>query len=346
MSYVSYWLYSLGEFNSLGGLGEGESEFKVSIEVFDFSVTDVNSFDGGDFKTSSQCLVDSINVGWDEGGKFFSEGSSFNSEGGALDGDGSEIPWINFSKDLSTIVGNVTNNAGSVILSNEGIFSFNDESDNVWSLEGSVFSSESELRDILGELDLDSNGDVATVLGGKFWDGSTELISGDLNAEEAQVWGKVNLFLSLESGEEEWVDTVVSQDILEVLSSFISFWDGDWGKGNGNWYIGVEEGSVDCSSNVSLWWDNWSAGKGIVKSKRGASESFLGSPLSEILVNVGVDDGWEISLELLNNLVWDEVLDHWFDKISNLGNTWTFKINGDIVLVDNEFNISAFNCGS
>lgn len=240
----------------------------------------------------------------------------------------------------------MTNNAGSVIFSNEGIFIVNNESNNVWALEGSVLSCESELRNILGKLDLDSYWHVWSVFGSKFWDSSTELISGNVNSEKAQIWGKIDLFLGLESSEEEWVDGVVGQEELEVFSSIISLWDGNWGIGNSNWYFRVEEGSINSSSNVSFWGDNWGTHESIVERKRSLSESLLSSPLGKILINIGVNNGGELGLKLLNNLVRDKVLDEGFDKIGNLGNTWTFKINSDIVLVDNKFNISALNSGS
>lgn len=166
---------------SLGGLGEGDAELDISVEVLNFTITDVNTFNSGEGKTSSKSSVDGINVVLNEGVKLGWEGSSVDSKGGALDGDCSKRVWLDFTEDLSTLVRDVTNKAGTVILSNESLLSVNDKGDDVWSIEGSIFSGELELGNILGQLDLDFNGNVGTVFGGKLGDSSSEVWGGNVD---------------------------------------------------------------------------------------------------------------------------------------------------------------------
>lgn len=68
---------SLDELKSLclSGLGEGDAKLDVSVEVLDFTVTDVNAFNCGESKTSSKGSVDGINVVLYEGVEFSSKSS-------------------------------------------------------------------------------------------------------------------------------------------------------------------------------------------------------------------------------------------------------------------------------
>lgn len=68
---------SLDEFKGggLGCLGEGNSELDVSVEVLDFTITDVDSSNGGESKTGSEGGVDGINVVLHEGVELSAEGS-------------------------------------------------------------------------------------------------------------------------------------------------------------------------------------------------------------------------------------------------------------------------------
>jgi len=65
--------------------------------------------------------------------------------------------------------------------------------------------------------------------------------------------------------------------------------------------------------------------------------------VSKISVEVGVDNEGKLGLNLFDNLVGDQTLDQRLNEISNLGNTFTFEINGNVVLVNDKVNISAGN---
>lgn len=58
------------------------------------------------------------------------------------------------------------------------------------------------------------------------------------------------------------------------------------------------------------------------------------SHVSKISIDIGVDDSRKLGLDLLDDLVGDQTLDQRLNEISNLGNTFTFKVNSDVVLVD------------
>ena len=75
----------------------------------------------------------------------------------------------------------MSNNVGSVILSNKSIFSINNKGDDVGALEGSIFSGELELRDIFGQLDLNLNGDVGTVFSGELRNSSSKIGGGNVD---------------------------------------------------------------------------------------------------------------------------------------------------------------------
>ena len=61
------------------------------------------------------------------------------------------------------------------------------------------------------------------------------------------------------------------------------------------------------------------------------------------MVYIGVDEGRDESLYLLSQLVSNHGLDQGLDEVSNLGNTVTFEVNGDVVLVDDEINSVALH---
>jgi len=167
--------------SSFGGLGKGNTKLDVAVEVLDFTVTDVNSLNGGESKAGSKGGVDSINVVLDEGVEFSSEGSRVDSKSGALDGNSSKRVLLDFTKDLSTNIRDMSNKVGTVILSNESLFSINNEGNDVRALEGSIFSGELELRDFLGQLDLNLNWDVSTVFSGKLRNSGSEIRGGNVD---------------------------------------------------------------------------------------------------------------------------------------------------------------------
>lgn len=254
----------MNEFEDLSSFRESDTELNISIEVLDFSITDVDSCNGGKSNTGSELSIDGINVLFNKGAEFSCKSSWVNSKGGALNGDCSNAVRFNFTEDLSTIVCDVANDASIVIFNNKGIFSVHNEGNNVWSLEGSIFSGEFELRNFLGKLDFNCDWDSLSVFSSKLRDSSSKLISGDVNSKLGKVGSEVDLLLGLMSGEKEGVDGVVSQEELEVFAGIISDWGGGNGVGDVVLSCGVKEGSIHLSANESLGWDLRSSPESIV----------------------------------------------------------------------------------
>jgi len=60
----------LNEFEDLSSFRESDTELNISIEVLDFSITDVDSCNGGKSNTGSELSIDGINVLFNKGTEF------------------------------------------------------------------------------------------------------------------------------------------------------------------------------------------------------------------------------------------------------------------------------------
>jgi len=321
---------------------EGGSEFNVSVVVDELNVGDVNSVDGWDDDSSGELVVGVSNPVVEEVVHVSLE--LVGVDGSSLeDGGGGNLGDVDVSGDHTVGGSNDSGSFNSLKVGLDGFGSIGLDV-NVEVELGVSTSVSGEVSDtsLVDQSSSDFDGGSLWVDVGEFWHHESEdgCIDGDIEvfAEER---GNVEGVSGVVSRGEEGVDEVLSDVQLEVLSGGVSELEGGWGEVWVEAHVrGVEPGTVDVHLQEGrVGGDDWSVDLRVVNSESTeAWDWLLNTVFGQVLVGGGVNGGLDLVLNTSDNLWEDRGFHEVNQGSSNLVNSTSSELDGDVGWVDLEGN--------
>jgi len=325
-----------------GGWGNVDSSVDESFVALEVESRDLDSEEGWDDNTFLEEGIEGSNVGVGNSLEFSLEGSGGHSGDFASEAGGNGVTNVGGSEgteDGSSGGGSLSDGFDVVEFSIDGFFVVNGDSDSKveislvsgWHHGDNTFFSD--------EFSFDSNSFTFTVFGKDFWNNDSKVISGNSNVQFGEEIGDIKGVLGRESGFKKGVDGVLRKESLGGFSSDGSGWEGNWGVGGWGSNVLVVEFTSDghLEDVVSGESGTFTVLSVVSGDSSKIWDGLFASVDDEVLVDGGVNDGNNLSLNLFDNK-WDNGgFEHWDEDGSNLGNEGSGK--GDIEIIGVDVNI-------
>jgi hypothetical protein len=207
------------------------------------------------------------------------------------------------TEDGSVVGRNLSDGLDVVEFSVDGLFTVNSNGNSEVNVNLVVLWGQSENTFLGDEFTFKSNSFSRSIFGKDLWNNKSKVVSGNSDAQFREEIGDIKSVSSGETRLHESVKGILREITLTGLSSFLSNWEGNWSVFGRSFNVLVEEVSEDGHLGDVV------GGKGstfsilsVVSGDTGKIwDGFLVSVNDEVLIDGGVNNGDDLSLNLLDN---------------------------------------------
>lgn len=242
------------------------------------------------------------------------------------------------SEDGSSFGRNLSSGEDVVQFNVHGLFSVNGNGDGDAGSDAVVGWGEGEFTFFGDELSCKTNSFSRSVFGKDFWNNESHVISGNCDVQFGKEIGDIKFVSSGEGRLKKSVEGILGKVSLSSLTGWVSDWEGNWGIFGWSSNILVEEISEDGNFGNVVGGDDgtWSIKSVVSGDSSKIWDSFLISIDDEVLVDGGINDSDDLSLNLFDN-EWDNGgFEKWDEDGSDLGNEGSGKSDIEIIWVDGD----------